>query len=122
MVVWYTVTELYITLHSSPARLGGIHPVQIHLIGIRDSRDHRSVRDLGGGGGDSAYEMAGNDALEKFWIKPLKETDLGVAQAFLTPKRELKIYVSNIYFYILSRATLNEAFTAKYEGILPRTP
>ena len=50
MVVWYTVTELYITLHSSPARLGGIHPVQIHLIGIRDSRDHRSVRDLGGGG------------------------------------------------------------------------
>ena len=121
MVVWYTVTGLYITLHSSPARLGGIHPVQIHLIGIRDSRDHRSVRNLGGGG-DSAYKMAGNDALEKFWIKPLKETDLGVAQAFLTPKRELKIYVSNIYFYILSRATLNEAFTAKYEGILPRTP
>ena len=35
---------LYITLHSSPARLHGIHPVQIHLIGIRDSSDHRSVR------------------------------------------------------------------------------
>ena len=35
---------LYITLHSSPARLDRIHPVQIHLIGIRDSPDHRSVR------------------------------------------------------------------------------
>ena len=66
--------------------------------------------------------MGGDDALEKVWIKPLKQTDLGVVQVFLTPKRELKIYVSNIYFYILSRATLNEAFTAKYEGILPRTP
>ena len=44
IVVWYTVTGLYITLHSSPARLDGIYPVQIHLIGIRDSPDHRSVR------------------------------------------------------------------------------
>ena len=25
------------------------------------------------------------------------------------------------YFYILSRATLNETFTAKYDGVLPRT-
>ena len=29
-------------------------------------------------GGDSAYER-GEDAGRKFWIKPLKETDLGVA-------------------------------------------
>ena len=43
IVVWYTATVLYITLHSSPARLDGIHPVQIHLIGIRDSPDHCSV-------------------------------------------------------------------------------
>ena len=43
-IVWYTATGLYITLHSSSARLDGIHPVQIHLIGIRDSPDHRSVR------------------------------------------------------------------------------
>ena len=50
IVVWYTATGLYITLHSSPARLDGIHPVQIHLIGIRDSSDHRSVRNPGGGG------------------------------------------------------------------------
>ena len=33
------------------------------------------------GAGDSAYERGG-DARRKFWIKPLKETDLGVAQAF----------------------------------------
>ena len=36
------------------------------------------------GGGDSAYERGG-DARRKFWIKPLKETDLGVAQAFFDP-------------------------------------
>ena len=35
-----------------------------------------------GGGGESAYER-GRDAHLKFWIKPLKETYLGVAQAFL---------------------------------------
>ena len=46
------------------------------------------------------------DARRKFWIKPLKETDLGVAQAF----------------YIFSCATLKETFTAKYDGVLPRTP
>ena len=37
-----------------------------------------------GGGGDSAYERGG-DACQKFWIKPLKETNLGVAQAFFDP-------------------------------------
>ena len=36
------------------------------------------------GGGDSAYETDG-DARRKFLIKPLKETDLGVAQAFFDP-------------------------------------
>ena len=35
-------------------------------------------------GGDSAYKRGG-DACPKFWIKPLKEADLGVAQAFLDP-------------------------------------
>ena len=38
----------------------------------------------GGGGGDAAYERGG-DARQKFWIKALKETDLGVAQAFFHP-------------------------------------
>ena len=37
-----------------------------------------------GWGGDSTYERGG-DAHRKFWIKPLKETDLGVAQAFFDP-------------------------------------
>ena len=36
------------------------------------------------GGGDSANERGG-DARRKFWIKPVKETDLGVAQAFFDP-------------------------------------
>ena len=39
---------------------------------------------------DSAYERQG-DARRKFWIKPLQETDPGVAQAFLTPKRDYVI-------------------------------
>ena len=45
-------------------------------------REGRNVMSLGGG--DSAYERGG-DARRKFWIKPLKETDLGVAQAFFDP-------------------------------------
>ena len=40
----WTATELYITLHSSSARLDRTFPVQIHLIGIWDSHDHLSVR------------------------------------------------------------------------------
>ena len=38
----------------------------------------------GSRGGSSAYERGG-EARRKFWIKPLKDTDLGVAQAFLDP-------------------------------------
>jgi len=30
--------------------------------------------------------------------------------------------IKYIYFYILSRATLNETFRAKYDGVFPRTP
>ena len=37
-----------------------------------------------GGGGDITYERGG-DARRKFWIKALKETHLGVAQAFFDP-------------------------------------
>ena len=36
------------------------------------------------GGGNTAYERGGN-ARQKFCIKPLKETDLGMAQAFFDP-------------------------------------
>ena len=40
----YSDLSFEVTLHSSSARLDGIYPVQIHLIWIRDPRDHRSVR------------------------------------------------------------------------------
>ena len=72
-------------------------------------------------GGDSAYERGG-DARREFWIKPLKETDLGVAQGFFNPKRDLVETQSIYIFSYFSRATLNEIFTAKYDGVLPRTP
>ena len=42
------------------------------------------VQDMERGGGDSAYKRGG-DARWQFGIKPLKETDLGVAQAFFDP-------------------------------------
>ena len=48
--------------------------------------------------------------------------DLGGAQAFLTSKRD-HVKTQTIYFFSkFSRATLNETFTAKYVGVLPRTP
>ena len=40
--VWYTATGLYITLHNSPARLDGIHPVEIRLIRIRIKKIHEN--------------------------------------------------------------------------------
>ena len=51
-----------------------------------------------GGGGSSAYERGG-DAPRKFWIKPLKETDRGVAQVFLTPKRD-HVKTQTIYIFL----------------------
>ena len=49
----------------------------------------------------------------------IKETDLGVAQAFFTPQRD-HVKTQTIYIFF-SRATLNETLTAKYDGVLPRT-
>ena len=43
--------------------------------------------DSRGGGRDSAYERGG-DGRRKFGMKPLKETNLGVAQPFLTRKSD----------------------------------
>ena len=37
-----------------------------------------------GGGGESVYGRGG-DARQTFWIKPLKETDLSMAQALFGP-------------------------------------
>ena len=73
------------------------------------------------GGGNSAHERGG-DARRKFWIKPLKESDLGVAQAFFDPQKRPCWNTDNIWYLYFSRATLNETFTAKYDGVLPRTP
>ena len=45
----------------------------------------RNFPALGGGEGVLLRIWKGRDAPRKFFIKPLKETDLGVAQAFLDP-------------------------------------
>ena len=52
----------------------------------------------GGGGGGSANERGG-DAPRKFLIKLLKETDRGVAQVFLTPKRD-HVKTQTIYIFL----------------------
>ena len=76
----------------------------------------------GGGGGDSAYERGG-DAHRKFWIEPLKEDWSGWGPSFFWPLKETMLkHRQYVYFYIFLRATLNETFTAKYDGVLPRTP
>ena len=51
---------------------------------VSTSYDKRTVWMTPGGGGLPGYERGG-DAHQKFWIKPLEETDLGVAQAFFDP-------------------------------------
>ena len=53
------------------------------------------------GGGGTTYER-GRDARRKFWIEPLivKETYLGVAQAFLSPKRDHVIGYIFIFFRV----------------------
>ena len=75
-------------------------------------------------GGSSAYERGG-DAPRKFWIKLLKETDRGVAQVFLTPKRDhvktQTIYIF-LYFYIFSRATLKRPLRLNIMAFFPEHP
>ena len=40
---------------------------------------------VGGGGGGGLVCERGGDARRKFWMQPLKGTDMGVAQAFSDP-------------------------------------
>ena len=47
-----------------------------------------------GGEGKSAYERGG-DGRRKFWIKPLKETNLGVAPTFFWP---VKAIILDFYY------------------------
>ena len=67
--------------------------------------------------GEFSYERSGY-ARRKFWTKPLKETILNFDNMNILNKTNWKKY---IFLYISSRATLKEAFTAKYNGVLPRT-
>ena len=71
--------------------------------------------------GGLLYERGG-DARRKFKIKPLRETNLGVAKAILTPKRDHYETQTNIYFLSSLRAALNDSFTAIDDGVLPRKP
>ena len=70
------------------------------------------------------YKCKARGALtyERGWdVRNFRETNLGVAKAFLTPQRHQVKILTNTYFYISSRATLDETIAAKYNGVLPRT-
>ena len=56
-----------------------------------------------------------------FELNPRDRSGRGPS-VFCPLKGTTRIYISNIYFYIFSRATLNETFTAKFDGVLSRTP
>ena len=64
--------------------------MSMNSLSVEESRHSKSGRGrLHGwsftrGGGDFTYERGG-DARREFWIKPPKETDLGLAQAFFDP-------------------------------------
>ena len=74
------------------------------------------------GGGHFAYEKSG-DARRKFWIKPPKGDRSGRGPTFFWPLKETMLkHRQYIYFYIFSRATLTETFTAKYDGVCPEHP
>ena len=75
-----------------------------------------------GGGGHFAYEKSG-DARRKFWIKPPKGDRSGRGSSFFWPLKETMLkHRQYIYFYIFSRATLDETFTSKYDGVCPEHP
>ena len=52
----------------------------------------------------------------------MKGVGMLVGNFELNPKKRPCQDRQYIYFYIFSRATLNETFTAKYDGVLPKTP
>ena len=76
----------------------------------------------GGGGEDSAYERGG-DARLKFCNKNPKGDQLGRGSSFFGPLKEtmLKHRQYNIFTFF-SRATLNETFTAKHDGVCQEHP
>ena len=66
-----------------------------------------------------AYEGGGN-CRRTVWIKPLKETDLGVAKSLFDPLKETMLKHRQIYMLkFSSRTTLSETFRAKYNGVFP---
>ena len=69
-------------------------------------------------GAGLSYERGG-DALRKFSIKP------GHGPNFFDLLKETIFKIrpqANEIYNNFSHATLNETFTAKYNGVLPRTP
>ena len=67
---------------------------------------------LARGGGGGLWIKKGGD---KFWMKPQKETNHGVAQDFWTPKTDLT-YLKHIKYIFLNffMWTLNKTFLATY--------
>ena len=72
-------------------------------------------------GGYSLMKWAGM-LVGNFELNPFRRPIWAWSTPLLTPNRDHVRKQTNIYFYIFSCATLNETFTAKYNGVLPRAP
>ena len=59
--------------------------IQITLVFQSSHKLRKNTTVLGG-----VSHERGGDTRRKFWIKPLKETNLGVAQAFVDPRDHFK--------------------------------
>ena len=57
-----------------------------------------------------------------FELNPFRRPIWAWSTPLLTPNRDHVRKQTNIYFHIFSCTTLNETFTAKYNGVLPRAP
>ena len=77
----------------------------------------------GRGGGGVTPHMKGERCSSEILNYTPKGDRSGRGPSFFGPLKEtmLKHRQYDIYLYF-SRATLNETFTAKYDGVLPRTP
>ena len=86
-----------------------------------------SLRWTSGGGGGGGLRIwkgeRGGDARLKFWNKTPKGDQLGRGSSFFGPLKEtmLKHRQYNIFTFF-SRATLNETFTAKHDGVCLEHP
>ena len=102
--------------------------MSMNSLSVEESRHSKSGRGRLQGwsftrGGETSHMKGVGMLVGNFGLNPQRRPIWAWPKLFLTPKRDQKnIHNKSVYFYIFSLATLNETFTAKYDGVFPRTP